>query len=303
MEKYTPRQIPAYPGPVSDLHIRAIFSEAGDFIARELRCGPWTVYAYAIDGLIASAYASDYIFKPITQHLHGETMEQLYQGALSGMIYNNVAKPCEDLDTVALLLVNGFCVVLFPGVGAIAFEVKTGEKRGISAPEVENSVKGPKDAFVETVRSNTSLIRRHLRTPDLRLYGTVVGKRTLTNVAVAWIEGITNPELVERLERLEQICSAQSQSLKLLSEMRSSYPIRTQMEELLKSVQHLEAMAEQAGKKKEKHFSLPRFRLPRLYLPGWEWPTVLTVVWMLAALFLLWFSSVDGWSKLSLMLR
>ncbi len=111
------------------------------------------------------------------------------------------------------------------------------------------------------------------------------------------------PELVERLERLEQICSAQSQSLKLLSEVRNSYPTRTQMEDLLKSVQHLEAIAEQAGKKNEKHFSLPRFRLPRLYLPEWEWPTVLTVVWMLAALFLLWFSSVDGWSRLSLMLR
>ena len=111
------------------------------------------------------------------------------------------------------------------------------------------------------------------------------------------------PELVERLEKLEQICSAQSQSLKLLSEVRNSYPTRIQMEELLKSLQHLEAMAEQAGKKKEKHFFLPRFRLPRLCLPEWEWPTVLTVVWMLATLFLLWFSSVDGWSKLSLMLR
>ena len=113
------------------------------------------------------------------------------------------------------------------------------------------------------------------------------------------------PELVERLERLDQICSAQSQSLKLLSEVRNSYPTRTQMEELLKSIQHLDAMVEQAGKKKEKHFSLRNFRLPRLHLslPTWEWPTVLTVVWMLAALFLLWFSSVDGWSKLSLMLR
>ena len=110
------------------------------------------------------------------------------------------------------------------------------------------------------------------------------------------------PELVEQLERMEQICSAQSQSLKLLSEVHNSYPTRTQMDELLKSVQHLEAMAEQAGKKKEKRFSLPRFKLPRLYLPEWEWPTVLTVVWILAALFLLWFSSVDGWSKLSLML-
>ena len=110
-------------------------------------------------------------------------------------------------------------------------------------------------------------------------------------------------KLTRQLEQLENRCTWQEKYLKELSETRYSYPTRTQMEELLKSVQHLEEMTEQAGKKKEKRFSLPRFRPPRLYLPEWEWPTVLTVAWMLAALFLLWFSSVDGWSKLSLVLR
>ena len=88
--------------------------------------------------------------------------------------------------------------------------------------------------------------------------------------------------------------------LKKVSELLAQLPTRTQMDELLKSMQHLESMAELVGKKKEKRFSLPRFRLPSLYLPEWEWPTVLTVAWMLAALFLLWFSSVDGWNKLTL---
>ena len=189
-----------YFGEVTDENISSIFQGAADFIRRELRCGEHTLYAYAIDGLIASAYASDYIFKPITQHLRGDTMGQLYKGALDGMIYNNVAKPCEDLDMVALLLVNGFCVVLFPGVGAVAYEVRTPDKRGTSAPEVENTVKGAKDAFVETIRSNTSYVRRHLRSPDLRLYETQVGKRSLTNVSVVWLEGITDPELVERMK-------------------------------------------------------------------------------------------------------
>ncbi len=189
-----------YIGEITDENISSIFQGAADFIRRELRCGEHTLYAYAIDGLIASAYASDYIFKPITQHLRGDTMEQLYQGAMDGMIYNNVAKPCMDLDMVALLLVNGFCVVLFPGVGAVAYEVRTPDKRGTSAPEVENTVKGAKDAFVETIRSNTSYVRRHLRSPDLRLYETQVGKRSLTNVSVVWLEGITDPDLVERMK-------------------------------------------------------------------------------------------------------
>ena len=206
MEQPTPRPAPAYPGPVTDKSIRAIFREAGDFVVRELRCGAFTLYAYAIDGLVSGGDTSEYIFKPITEHLSGRTMEELYQLALHGAVYNSVADECRDLDTVALKLVNGFCVVLFPGAGAIAYEVKTGEKRGPSAPEVENTVKGPKDAFVETVRSNTSLIRRHLRSPELRLYETRVGRRSLTNVTVVWLEGITNHQLVQRMkERLDAI--------------------------------------------------------------------------------------------------
>ncbi len=196
----------AYIGEMTDPNISHIFRDAADFIRRELHCGEFTVYAYAIDGLIASAYASDYIFKPITQHLTGNTMEELYRHSINGMIYNNVAVPCKDLDQIAFLLVNGFCVVLFPGAGAIGFEVKTPDKRGPSAPEVENTVKGAKDAFVETVRSNTSYVRRHLRSPDLRIYETQVGERSLTNVSVVWLEGITNPELVTKMkDRLSQI--------------------------------------------------------------------------------------------------
>lgn len=195
-----------YPGALTDANISHIFRDAADFIRRVLRCGDFTIYAYAIDGLVASSEASDYIFKPITQHLRADTMEQMYQYAFDGMIYNSVAKPCSDLDSVALQLVNGFCVVLFPGVGAIGFEVKTPDKRGTSAPEVENTVKGAKDAFVETIRSNTSYIRRHLRSPDLRLFETQVGQRSLTNVGILWLDGITNPELVERMkDRIGQI--------------------------------------------------------------------------------------------------
>lgn len=190
-----------YPGALTDENICAIFQGAGDFVYRKLQCGKFTLYTYGIDGLISGGDASDYIFKPITEHLRGETMASIYQSALDGAIYNSVASPCEDLDAVALKLVNGFCVVLFPEVGALAFEVKTGEKRSVSPPEVENTIKGPKDAFVETVRSNTSLIRRHLRSPDLRIYETQVGRRSLTNVSMVYLEGITNPELVARMKR------------------------------------------------------------------------------------------------------
>lgn len=206
MEGPTPRKVPAYPGEMTDENIRRIFEDANDFVYRTIKKDRWDLYVYAIDGLVSGGDISQYILKPITELLTGETMEKLYDRALHGTVYNAVASACSDLDDVALKLVNGFCVVLFPGVGAVAYEVKTGDKRGPSAPEVENTVKGPKDAFVETVRSNTSYIRRHLRSPDLRLYETQVGRRSLTNVSVLWMKGITNPELVERMKaRLDEI--------------------------------------------------------------------------------------------------
>ena len=192
---------PMYPGEVSDENIRAIFSDAADLNIRTLHCSGSILYMYAIDGLTSSNAISEYVVKPIMQDLHGTHMAQLYQRAMHGVVVNMVARECRDLDAVAQFLVNGFCVVLFEGVGAIAFETKTGEKRGLSGPELEHTAKGPRDAFVETVRTNTSLVRRHLRTPDLRLYETVVGRRSLTNVTVVWIDGLTNPAFVERMKQ------------------------------------------------------------------------------------------------------
>lgn len=185
---------------LSDENIRRRFAGAEDFAARELRCGGQRIFAYMIDGLVAGNTVSEMIFKPLSLLEEGE-MGALFRRALDGSVYNNVAKNCPDLETAVSSLVNGFCVVLFPGVGAVAFEAKTPEKRGIAPPTVESTVKGPKDAFTETMRTNTSLLRRHLRTADLRLYQTTVGSKTMTNVTVAWIEGVTEPELVERMKK------------------------------------------------------------------------------------------------------
>lgn len=186
---------------ITDGAIREVFRDAADFGTRELVCGCRTLYLYMIDGLTSGGDISEYVVKPVVERLEGDSMKELYDGALRGLIYNGVAVPCEDVDMVARMLVNGFCVVLFPGVGAIAFEVKTPEKRGIAPPEVENTIKGAKDAFVETVRSNTSLVRRHLRSPDLKIFETQVGQRSLTNVSVVWLAGVTNEELVVRMKQ------------------------------------------------------------------------------------------------------
>ena len=194
-----------YVGDISDENVMAIFGDTGDMNRRVLHIGAHTLYIYALDGLTSGGDISEFVIKPLMQDTVGGTMDELYQRSLHKTVYNAVAKPCEDLDTVLSMLVNGFCVVLF-GEKAIAFEDKTPEKRSPSAPEVENTVKGPKDGFTETSRTNTSLLRRHLRSPALHFYETTVGKRSRTNVSVAYIDGLTEPSLIERMKkRLSEI--------------------------------------------------------------------------------------------------
>ena len=132
---------------MTDEKIRKAFEGASDFETRTLREGEGTLHAYFIDGLVASSFIADYIFKPLVRDLPENTAEA-YQAALRGAVYNAVARPCTDLADITNKIINGFCVVLFPGAGAIAFEVRTGVSRGPQAPDLENTVKCPKDAFV-----------------------------------------------------------------------------------------------------------------------------------------------------------
>ena len=89
--------------------------------------------------------------------------------------------------------------------------------------------------------------------------------------------------------------------LKKLNELLAQLPTRTQVDELLKVLKHLEQMAEQAGKPKEKRSSLPNIRLPRLHLPHLDGPTWVVLLMALAALFLLWWAWAGDWNNLSLL--
>lgn len=195
-----------YPQSISAEHVEQVFQGAADLVIRPLKLGTHAAAAFFIDGLTSGSEIADFILHPVTTLLHGTPEEMLAQ-CLDGTVYSAVAAPVEDMEALCKKLVNGFCVLVFQGLDrAVAFEAKTGEKRSPSPPDVENTVKGPKDAFTETVRTNTSLLRRHLRSPFLRFYETQVGNQSLTNVSVVWLEGVTDPELVQRMKkRLSEI--------------------------------------------------------------------------------------------------
>jgi len=119
------------------------------------------------------------------------------------------------------------------------------------------------------------------------------------------------PEGMERLERqlraLESIASTQVNLLRTLVQNTDSNPTRqqmgaltNQMEGLAKQVAHLEKMAEQVGKPKEKRSWLRKLHLPRITLPEVDWPVVILVLMMLAALVMIWLflgQTLSGWTS------
>ena len=187
--------------------LTAQFEDAADFETRKVLCGGQLLTVLFLDGLTSGGDIAEQVVRPLAQMTDEAREEVLYTRALQGGVWCASVKEAESTQQAAELLVNGFCVILFPKSGkALGCEVKTGEKRSPSPPETENTVKGAKDAFTETLRTNTSLVRRHLRTPGLRLTETVIGKRTLTKVTVCWIDRLTDPELPRRMqERLSSI--------------------------------------------------------------------------------------------------
>ena len=107
-------------------------------------------------------------------------------------------------------------------------------------------------------------------------------------------------ELLSSLYTLGYHTERQTGYLKKVNELLAQLPTRTQMDELLKAVKHLEQMSEQAGKQKERHFSLPSIRLPRPSLPDIPWTSLLLGLAALAltglVLWVVWSSLDTIWS-------
>ena len=107
--------------------------------------------------------------------------------------------------------------------------------------------------------------------------------------------------MMNDLDTLWYHADRQTDLLERISRQMSQLPTRTQLDDLLKMVRHLEQMTEQAGKPKENSFSLHRIRLPRLHLPQVSIPALISLLMAAAALLLLWWGLGTVWSSSSLL--
>lgn len=199
--------------PANSVRIEKIFSDCADFTMREIDiglAGKVCARLCFIDGLVSGRTVGEQTVKPLTDPVRFasvKTEREAISAVMSGAAYGYAAKLRKTNGEVASDMLCGWCAVVFDGAGeAVCFELKSEEKRAVDQPKEEKVVKGSKDAFVETLRSNTALVRKKLRDPRLKVFETRVGRKSATVVAVLYIEGFTNGELVRAAkERLESI--------------------------------------------------------------------------------------------------
>jgi len=112
------------------------------------------------------------------------TFEVLYNGLLSG-------------DTIILIDGNAQGLII---------SNKHWIERGVTEPVAQTVVRGPREGFSENLRVNTALVRRKLKDPNLWMESKIVGRRTKTNIALMYINGVADEKIVKEVNsRLDNI--------------------------------------------------------------------------------------------------
>lgn len=104
-------------------------------------------------------------------------------------------------DLVAGVLSGDTAVLFHQEQVALLISTEGWEKRAISEPDTEVIVKGPRDGFTESLRTNTALLRRRIGDASLTFEALIVGKKTKTDIVIGYVKGIVNEKLVEEVKR------------------------------------------------------------------------------------------------------
>ncbi|MFD0669998.1 spore germination protein [Cohnella sp. GCM10027633] len=119
----------------------------------------------------------------------------------------NVAVADSLDDVMKQVLTGGMGILLDGENAAIIAQVQGYETRGIQEPNKEATLRGSKEGFVEHLRTNTSMIRRRIVHPSLKMESFTIGEYTRTEVVVAYMEGVAEPRVLEevraKLNRIE----------------------------------------------------------------------------------------------------
>lgn len=176
------------------------------------------------EAMVDSELVSNFVVRSITQivnrkdkekndsneklDLKTKLLEKLSKDKIdieSQLAINKIEKIDIDKEDIFKYIFSGFVIIVYEEEVYVV-EARANLIRSISEPSTENSVRGARDAFVESIMQNLGLIRNRIKTEKLLYKENEIGRRTKTKVAVMYVEDIAKPEMVNYIEsRLKKI--------------------------------------------------------------------------------------------------
>lgn len=212
-DSYQPEQFVLSDLQANKQYLQNFFTNASDVIIREARMvnGTSFLVLYVV-GLVDTDHIDNRLMAPL---MYGpgienkltdnqpKTMKDLMELVVSFGQTKSLNSLTEGIDRLitgeTLLFIDGFDEVL--SLSAIKWE-----HRLPAEPDTEAVVRGPREGFVEDIRTNTALLRRRIRSPHLKMESFKIGRVTKTDVVLAYIEGIITDSVVDEIRtRLQRI--------------------------------------------------------------------------------------------------
>ena len=190
--------------------------DSSDIVFREFRMAENNTKCALVyvDGLVDRTVIHEHIMLPLMigmAYLRGEDGNQPKTNALESVKQRVVGvaeiKEVQDFDTAMLMMMSGETVLLVDGSSSVLVLNTRGWKiRGPEEPETETLIRGPREGFTESIRTNTALLRRRCRDVNMVIKVVRIGRRSKTDVAIVYVKGIVNPELAgEVVNRLKKV--------------------------------------------------------------------------------------------------
>ncbi|HEX9063029.1 MAG TPA: spore germination protein, partial [Clostridia bacterium] len=191
---------------------KRIFKNDETLVVRELE-NKWLKSAQCciiyLNGMINTEIVNESIIFPI---LNNDLSEKINNGNLleelgRKVIASNKVSIESDINVIIDSLAYGDTIFLLNGYDKVLIiDSKGWQTRPISEPESAKVVRGPREGFTESILINISLIRKRIKSPDLKIKFKEIGTRTHTKTCICYIEGLALEEIIKELEsRLDKI--------------------------------------------------------------------------------------------------
>lgn len=172
-----------------------------DIVLREMSIGGKRVAIYSVNGMVNTQVAS-MIIDALIDLERSDLIVNALEKLVKGRIVNLQVSEVQTMDKVFYFMLSGPMAIFVEGQDkAIIVDARTYPARTPQEPDIERVTRGSRDGFTETLVMNTALIRRRLRDPKLRMKLVQVGGRSKTDVCIAYIEDITNLDLVKKIQK------------------------------------------------------------------------------------------------------